>query len=201
VARKRSNNGSRRRKFLAALGTGATISLTSGIASARRKQELPREEEVRKLLVDRYNEKAANAVFGISRKYWQQKERGNITQAEYHEQVTEELLDHPAGYIMAEDVQAAEAQDPRGNENTSAVESNHQSATDTQEPISEPGSVPSDNDDITTLSSNSPSDILVKDITGRDTYRSGGATASRNVVYECRESGAYGSCILEWIEK
>lgn len=59
-------------------------------------------DNYRELLTERYGSAPANAAVGITRPLRRRRERGEVTQEQYHEQLTEKLLDHPVASVIAE---------------------------------------------------------------------------------------------------
>jgi hypothetical protein len=76
----------------------------SGITTAE-SDGLPNKEAKRERLASRYGKPEAKAGIAIMDRLWKEKEREGYSHEEYHERVTEALLDHPIADVIAEDVQ------------------------------------------------------------------------------------------------
>lgn len=132
MAQESQSNGAAasRRRVLTVLGAGVSLSTSVSVVSAESEEKLPNQREFRERLEKRYGKGPANATVGVTKRFYHRKEDGELSQAEYHEKVTETLEDHPAGHVVAEDVKQAEKE--KGIEDNSTEEQDTQSAQTVQ---------------------------------------------------------------------
>jgi hypothetical protein len=78
------------------IGSGVTAAESNG---------LPDKQELRERLASQYGKPEAKAGVAIMDRLWKEKEREGYSHEEYHERVTDALLDHPVADVIAEDVQ------------------------------------------------------------------------------------------------
>lgn len=122
-----------RRSIVSAIG--ASTVLGSSVATARSKPKVPEEQEVLQRLVRQYGKEAGHAGLAILNRHWGEKQRKGLSQEEFHDRVTEALLDHPVASVIAEDVRSGIKDIRRARkkrqEDTRVTESTVQTASST----------------------------------------------------------------------
>jgi len=94
-----------RRDLIKVSGAGLTaLNLPVAGVSATSMGSIPNEKKNRALLTKRYGQEAADTTINIIHKYRRQLKSGNISQKEYHDRITKELLETTVANEVGENV-------------------------------------------------------------------------------------------------